>query len=1387
MLGAFAIPSYTAHAADEEGTAGICDPTQTIRMGDDISANTKDDSVATYVGRDMYIGANTGSTNTYDKNTAISPSYAVEAEGLTLVNGKLAIHSVKQSWKSSGFRFGVVGFGSQFRPDGGSDALVVAGQNSQLTLKDNNGTSVSALGGWTNSATARGFLNKQDSATYYGKINGSESRAIGTDSWSDTNGYRSVYSGTSKDDVKYSSSYTDFSSVSINGNTKNFNSFFNDNILGLSNQLKGLANTGTVTESVADTNLYARYKYNDTSIAYGFNNGSGITLNEKKLTFVGTNNPTMEVFNIDASLLKNGTYDGISFAFENINEKASVVINVTGGDVEFNNGWRFWWNGNEISNGYVESDVTSNGSSWPYTTVNQATRDAYSTAAQKIMWNFADANKVTIKGGANGKGNDDPAAAMLGSIMVPNGSFEDHVTTNGRVYVGVDFSMYNPTVAGSFDEGNSASIIDMDQERHNFPWSGTLTASCSAIEWNKVDEDGNALAGTVWGVYASYADAEAGTNALLEVTDNGKNDWNSLAGTIQVQPLNPNATYYLKEIETVSGYELNKNVYSIKTESDASVLNTTVKYSIGEGVFMSAEDASSDPSKLIQNDGSIVNTKEGGPLSWTKADAEDGANLAGSEWDLSSTDENYENPTSTSKITDLDDSASVLTALDLVGVPSTLESDGSQSILAVTPTPSTASSAHTFQYSTDGTTWQDSAPGNTVTILTGDKLVGTNYSSADTTVYIRACSTTQQGICSEGKKTTVKPGTSVSQLTVYSGTTEIGNESTYTLAAGNSMALSATAMNGDTQVDGSKITWSVEGEGFSLSSANGSSVTLTTPSAGGTGVVIVKAGSREVVFEVHAKNTTTVYVPKSLQNWSSYYIHYGLSTDTTWAEKQMTLSSGECSDYYTVEIPMSSATKSHYFKLTSSSGWSGDIWPSNLTTANVPFNGTIVNTVSSSTNSGNPPTTSVPDGCTATTSAAAVALYAESDEAGIAVASDDAGDTGTYKDSDPRAGAFTVDKLPDGYYTLTESTIPDGYDQTKPVKVRVQMKGGKVVYWAVWDYTTGTWVEKTGTDLTLDNERTPAAATWQKIDSSDNGLLAGAEWKVTQTKKWDAATGTYKDLDAADQKSWTVTDISDASTVCTASDTVKCDVDTAAGKIKIDGLDWGEYTVQETKAPEGYELSDQIITFDVSKNALTADTGVQVKDTRKSGDVEWGKVDSTDATKLLAGSEWKVTQTQKWDSATGKYVDIAEADQKSWTVKDWTTAAATQTSDPNCTAGDTVKCDVDGAQGKIKVDGLDWGTYTLVETKAPDGYNIGTSTYQFQINASNLTGAKITIVGDEGTDPTDNQIPNTPGFTLPKTGGIGTQMYTAVGFAVTVMALAGIGLSTRKTRARSRR
>ena len=604
------LPTYSAKA--DTAKAGICTP-KPISLGDNVGDLTVDSGVATYVGGNMYVGANNqnrgGAYNTLNASQKIDKSYAVEAEGLTLVNGKLATNGVKTSWNSKGFRFGVVGFGAQFRPKSGSDVLVVAGNSTSDTGNStgymwdagNSSKSVSALGGFDNGSTGRAFVQNTDSnlTWYSARIKGDTSWHLNADTNSSgSNAGRSVWDATASTDATDTNVYYDnnigLSNVTLNGATKDYSTFYTNNVLGLSTHLAGLQNSdgahvaeGTVgtAESSTQTSTtgatysngyYTRHHYNfgDNQIQYGFKFGASGSNAEKLITFTGDGTSAMQVFNIDATQLSSDGYRGVDFNFTNIPGNASVVVNVSGGNVDFHTGWRFWWNDLEIGDGYSKA-----------ATAEQKT--AYSTAAQKIMWNFKDATQVTIRGGVATEGagdgketHDDPAAAMLGSILVPHGNFEDHVTTNGRVYVGGDFSMYNPTAipyANNNDgwEGRTASVINMDQERHNLPWNGTFNSSCAVIQINKVDSSKNALAGTTWGVFKNYADAKAGTaaNALRVVKDGGAFDLDDTDnGTIQIGSLNPNATYYLKEIASASGYQVSDKVYQITAGAGGGAL-----------------------------------------------------------------------------------------------------------------------------------------------------------------------------------------------------------------------------------------------------------------------------------------------------------------------------------------------------------------------------------------------------------------------------------------------------------------------------------------------------------------------------------------------------------------------------------------------------------------------------------------------------------------------------------------------------------------------------------------------------------------------------------------------------------------------------------------------
>lgn len=661
---------------------GIHVPTS-IGIGTNINVSTPDPGVATYVGRDMYIGGKPSNTSTLDASNAPTGSYAAEAEGLTVVRGKLAMNPIKGSWGGHGFRFGTVGFGSQFRPSEGSTVLAVAGIDSAITSMSvgysGDTPQATTVGAWTKGAWV-GKATTGDSAgyEYTAQIAGPITY------WNTNKDRQSVVKtqGHLSDDGLFSNSDNGASIMShING--KDYANYLQSEVkANISTPLANLKATGGYEVGVAEQNpKYMIKKYNnkeqygltfDDSIKtfkrktnYTDVNGNSVSdpvilvNNEKLIKFTGDadesgNGSSLQVFYLKASDLTNSydgnIYRGVDFSFDKIPTGASVVVNIidekgqTATPVEFNTGWRFWWNGEEISRGYEEGNDDR----------AKHLRAQYSTAAQSILWNFATASQVTIRGGMALEGNkdlnssadgkwtdDDPAAAMLGSIVVPNGSFEDHVTTNGRVYVGGDFEMYNPTEAWKFDfEGSSASVIDMDQERHNFPWSGSYTPDGSSIAWSKVDSvDSTLLKGSVWAIYGSPSDAVEGKKPIVKVIDGSENDYASDDGKLQFNYLNQKAnigdpndakyfTYYIKEVTAPEGYQVSDKIYYATMNNAGETVNYVQGYV--------DENGNKVPFEPSNTTGAISNTKITGTVSWTKVEegAAERTPLTGSEWKL---------------------------------------------------------------------------------------------------------------------------------------------------------------------------------------------------------------------------------------------------------------------------------------------------------------------------------------------------------------------------------------------------------------------------------------------------------------------------------------------------------------------------------------------------------------------------------------------------------------------------------------------------------------------------------------------------------------------------------------------------------------------------------
>ena len=1411
------LPTYSAKA--DTAKAGICTP-KPISLGDNVGDLTVDSGVATYVGGNMYVGANNqnrgGAYNTLNASQKIDKSYAVEAEGLTLVNGKLATNGVKTSWNSKGFRFGVVGFGAQFRPKSGSDVLVVAGNSTSDTGNStgymwdagNSSKSVSALGGFDNGSTGRAFVQNTDSnlTWYSARIKGDTSWHLNADTNSSgSNAGRSVWDATASTDATDTNVYYDnnigLSNVTLNGATKNYSTFYTDNVLGLSTHLAGLQNSegvyvaeGTVgtAESSTQTSTtgatysngyYTRHHYNfgDNQIQYGFKFEASGSNAEKLITFTGDGTSAMQVFNIDATQLSSNGYRGVDFNFTNIPDNASVVVNVSGGNVDFHTGWRFWWNGLEIGDGYSKAATA-------------AQKNAYSTAAQKIMWNFKDATQVTIRGGVATEGagdgkktDDDPAAAMLGSILVPRGNFEDHVTTNGRVYVGGDFSMYNPTAIPYVNnndgwEGRTASVINMDQERHNLPWNGTFNSSCAVIQINKVDSSKNALAGTTWGVFKNYADAKAGTaaNALRVVKDGGAFDLDDTDnGTIQIGSLNPNATYYLKEIASASGYQVSDKVYQITAGA-------------GGSTAQDVKESSDGTTWTAVADNWIVNEKKGASLEWSKVDGSDSNKvLSGSEWQLTTSDGQ--------------------TAYRITDSTKSVESvkiyyNGNVQSETITMTEGIPFDLTASVFGNGNKT--DGVPQGVAWTATGSVVVDDNgkvtaVNDGDGTV--TACSLAATNICAT-VNVTVPAGTII-KPTPKNSTTFYFKAEGYT--SGN------TKLHYRLLAEGNED-WSTEDTDPVLSNA--------TNCSGWLSVTIDNPGLKAVEFLFYQGD--------------SWY-HSGSASSSS----NFTLSAGQSAvavqDYRAVNGAPSGC---------SAGGGSGS---GGSTTT-----GTVIITGDSVVSLGKTITLTA----TPTPSSDTVTWYSGN----TSVASVTAGSDNTATVKGLRAGTTTITaKTPSGATASVIVTVKDDstvgvyfkksavnskwsnyylhYQKTADYWPAVKMedacngdyvvayipkadahKGYGFLFRDSTDIKTGNWYGSNGWNTNVDNFTFWNNGKGMHIESnSDKGK---GEPSACQTTR---SVARVKARVPANRQRSSKTAVagsgSSTTTVYSCGDALgKCDMNTAPGYFKVTDLADGTYTLTEMVAPNGYTAGGPYTVTITTVNGVTkvsitnagdtAITGNKIPNTRNTGTISWNKVSSdSNNGKKLSGSEWKLTKTKNFgwnDKDKAEYTDIASADQKLITITDCVPAENKTAAETTCSApagaAEGQPYDVDPAAGQFKLEGLDWGTYTLVETKAPDGYDVDSTVRTFTfgpVEGSDVTGNWNSNSVAEGTadktgafttaDKTYDSdvfnfavggIKNQPGVVLPATGGTGNSWIYAAALVAALIGVVAAGMALKVRR-----
>lgn len=421
----------------------------------------------------------------------------------------------------------------------------------------------------------------------------------------------------------------------------------------------------------------------------------------------------------------------------------------------------------------------------------------------------------------------------------------------------------------------------------------------------------------------------------------------------------------------------------------------------------------------------------------------------------------------------------------------------------------------------------------------------------------------------------------------------------------------------------------------------------------------------------------------------------------------------------------------------------------------------------------------------------------------------------TGYDKNPAAGEFSLANLAGGTFTLTETEAPKGYYLSTKT----------------YTFTTGETagiptVKVNGEDVLsksvsgisqIGDDAKPTSVAWNKVDSQSNAKLGGSTWQLLK-KNSDgyAVVNGYNSI--ADC----------ASGDCAASQ----DKDASKGGFRLEGLTSGEYRLKEIGVPTGYDDSETVknrtydfVIPDPDNRTETPDTNnvtlvddvyvVLMKDSngpsmfsesgktniigneRKTGSVAWNKVSAESKDKKLSGSEWRL-EVKSGD----KWIALAYNADADGAVK-WLqpTGSASPTTITDCESEGCQGADTNAEVGEFRLSGLGWGTYRLIETKAPSGFVLpdkNTTWYEFTVDAQRTGDAAIALKASGGNGSNaqklltssssdgQGQKPNTIAnvavvVQLPLTGDLTDRAWLLGGLALCALALLGNALRKRMT------
>lgn len=347
-----------------------------------------------------------------------------------------------------------------------------------------------------------------------------------------------------------------------------------------------------------------------------------------------------------------------------------------------------------------------------------------------------------------------------------------------------------------------------------------------------------------------------------------------------------------------------------------------------------------------------------------------------------------------------------------------------------------------------------------------------------------------------------------------------------------------------------------------------------------------------------------------------------------------------------------------------------------------------------------------------------------------------------------------IENLPDGTYTLTEVTSPDGYQKAESITFTVKdgiVENGPVIMYdnpvsvkiSKQDITTHT--ELPGAKLTVSNKATGQVVdTWISTDTPHE--IAGLKDGVYELTEITAPNG----YEIAETVTFTVRDrvVSGETVVMydklseTTPNTVKISkrdattgeelpgakltVTDESGEVKdswtstdtpheIENLADGNYTLTEVTAPDGYEVAESVV-FTVKDGAVIGNIVIMLD--QPESDTPTPPTPDEDHSFVI--SKRDITNSKELAGAELTLTDEAGEEVDSWV----------STKTPH------------------EIKNLPDGEYTLTEVTAPDGYEVAES-ITFTVENGTVTGGSV-VMYDTPTKATPSEPEEKQDFTISK-------------------------------------